>query len=63
MWKKTRICVLLFVLFVFSVRIFSSSETKPTGFLLSYEKLFPKQMTSTAVESAAGHSSAGDTPP
>ena len=49
MWKKTRICVLLFVLFVFSVRIFSSSETKPTGFLLSYEKLFPKQMTSTVL--------------
>lgn len=49
MWKKTRICVLLFVLFVFSVRILSSSETKPTGFLLSYEKLFPKQMTSTVL--------------
>ena len=37
MWKRLGFVFLLFVLFVFSVRIFSSSETKPTGFLLSYE--------------------------
>ena len=49
MWKKTRIVSFLFILFVLSVRIFSSTETKPTGVLLNYERLFPKLMTSTAV--------------
>ncbi|HHW11505.1 MAG TPA: putative glycoside hydrolase [Firmicutes bacterium] len=49
MWKKTRLYVFLFVLFVFSVRIFSSSGTKSTGFLMNYETLFPQLLAKTAV--------------
>lgn len=58
MWKKTRRYVFLFVLFVFSVRILSSTsssvsslpEVKPTRVLLFQEKLYPKLMTGTAVD-------------
>src|SRR5690606_21637707 len=58
MWKKTRRYVFLFVLFVFSVRILSSTsssasslpEVKPTRVILFQEKLYPKLMTGTAVD-------------